>query len=188
MISTLIIPGLNGSNDGHWQRFWVREDPTSHIVQQASWTHPREADWLNNLEIELEKAGEAYLVAHSLGCLLAARLAGRPASRRVRAALLVAPCELNATEKLHPDVMDFREMPRDALPFPTLVVGSLNDPYMPLDQLINCGRLWNSDIRNLGLAGHINIASGYGRWAGGYALLEGLKARTEGRVRKFHAA
>jgi predicted alpha/beta hydrolase family esterase len=95
---------------------------------------------------------------------------------------------LNATEKLHPDVMDFREMPRDALPFPTLVVGSLNDPYMPLDQLINCGRLWNSDIRNLGLAGHINIASGYGRWAGGYALLEGLKARTEGRVRKFHAA
>jgi predicted alpha/beta hydrolase family esterase len=188
MVSTLIIPGLNGSNDGHWQRFWLREDPTSYIVEQQSWTNPREADWLANLETEIEKAGEVYLVAHSLGCLLTARLAGRPIAKRVRAALLVAPCDLNATEKLHPNVMDFGEMPCDPLPFPALVVGSLNDPYMPLDQLILCARLWKSEIRNLGLAGHINIASGYGRWAGGFALLEGLKAKAESRMRKYRAA
>jgi uncharacterized protein len=188
MVSTLIIPGLNGSNDGHWQRFWAREDPTSRIVGQDSWTHPREADWLANLETEIEKAGDVYLVAHSLGCLLAARLAGRPAARNVRAALLVAPCDLNATERLHPGVVEFREMPVEPLPFPSLVVGSLNDPYMPLEQLTMCGRLWRSEIRVLGLAGHINIASGYGRWAGGYALLDGLKGRAENRMKAYHAA
>lgn len=185
MVPTLIIPGLNGSNDGHWQRFWAREDPTSHIVQQESWTHPRQAGWLDTLEIELERAGEAYLVAHSLGCLVTALLAGRLAARRVKAALLVAPCDLRATEGLHPGVMDFREMPHAPLPFPTITVGSLNDPYMPIDLLMTYGRLWKSDVRNLGLAGHINIASGYGRWAGGYALLDGLKANVENRARRY---
>ncbi|PZM11483.1 alpha/beta hydrolase [Rhizobium tubonense] len=185
MVSTLIIPGLNGSNDGHWQRFWAREDPTSHIVQQESWTYPRQADWLNNLEIELEKAGEAFLVAHSLGCLLTAQLAGRPAARRVKGALLVAPCDLWATEKLHPGVMDFHEMPQEPLPFPTLTVGSLNDPYMPLDLLMTYGHVWKSEVQNLGLAGHINIASGYGRWAGGYALLDRLKAKVGSRTKRY---
>jgi predicted alpha/beta hydrolase family esterase len=43
------------------------------------------------------------------------------------------------------------------------------------------GRLWNSDIKNIGLAGHINVASGFGRWPSGYALLETLKARARHR-------
>jgi predicted alpha/beta hydrolase family esterase len=46
------------------------------------------------------------------------------------------------------------------------------------------GRLWNSDVRNIGLAGHINIASGFGRWPSGYGFLEMLKARTKHRRRQ----
>jgi predicted alpha/beta hydrolase family esterase len=181
MSRVLVLPGLFGSGDGHWQRHWVLDQPDSRLVDQDDWDKPQFPNWIARLEAELEEAGEAYIVAHSLGCLLTARLAGRESARRVKGALLVAPCDLPSTETLHPGHILFGSMPTETLPFPSITVGSLNDIYMTLDRLTFFGRLWNSEIRNIGLAGHINIASGFGRWPGGYRLLEMLKARTKHR-------
>jgi predicted alpha/beta hydrolase family esterase len=181
MSTVLILPGLFGSGEGHWQRYWLQDQPGSRLVAQEDWEHPRLANWMERLEAALEEAGEAYIVAHSLGCLLAAMLADRPAARRVKGALLVAPCDLPPTEALHPGRILFGSMPTKALPFSSTTVGSLNDIYMTLDRLTLFGRLWNSEIRNIGLAGHINVASGFGRWPSGYQLLEALKARTRHR-------
>jgi predicted alpha/beta hydrolase family esterase len=181
MSRVLILPGLFGSGEGHWQHYWLQDHPDGRLVDQADWDHPNLQDWMARLDAALEEAGEAYIVAHSLGCLLAARLAGRPAARRVKGALLVAPCDLPATEALHPGHISFGTMPTEALPFPSMTIGSLNDIYMTLDRLTMFGRLWNSDIRNIGLAGHINVASGFGRWPSGYGLLEMLKARARHR-------
>ncbi|OWV75547.1 hypothetical protein ATY76_22505 [Rhizobium sp. R339] len=183
MSDVLILPGLFGSGDGHWQQHWLQDQPDSRCVTQDDWDHPRLDRWLPRLESALEEAGEAYLVAHSLGCLLAARLAGRSAARRVKGALLVAPCDLPATEILHPGQISFGEMPVASLPFPSIVVGSMNDAYMTVDRLALFGRLWNAETRNIGLAGHINIASGFGRWRNGYRLLDALKTRTGARKR-----
>ena len=177
MTEVLILPGLFGSEEAHWQSAWLKDDPESRLVQQEDWDHPQITRWLESLEAELEKAGEAFIVAHSLGCLLAARLAGRASARRVKGALLVAPCDLRVTEKMHPGRIGFGTMPTEWLPFPSIVVGSLNDHYMSLDRLTLFARLWGSDLRNAGLAGHINVASGYGRWPGGYRLFEALKNR-----------
>ncbi|MGG6892996.1 MULTISPECIES: RBBP9/YdeN family alpha/beta hydrolase [Rhizobium] len=181
MSRVLIVPGLFGSGEGHWQRYWLQDKPDVRLVEQADWDFPYFGCWMENLEAALEDAGEAYLVAHSLGCLLAARLAGRPAARRVKGALLVAPCDIPVTERLHAGHLSFGTMPTEALPFPSITVGSLNDIYMTLDRLTMFGRLWNSDVRNIGLAGHINIASGFGRWPSGYGFLEALKARARHR-------
>lgn len=181
MSAVLIVPGLFGSGEGHWQHHWLQDQPDSRLVAQDDWDHPRLASWMTRLEAALEEAGEAYLVAHSLGCLLAALLADRPASRRVKGALLVAPCDLPLTEALHPGHILFGNMPTRTLPFPSMTVGSLNDIYMTLDRLTLFGRLWNSEIRNIGLAGHINVTSGFGRWPSGYQLFEALKARTRHR-------
>ncbi len=85
------------------------------------------------------------------------------------------------TEALHAGHLSFGTMPTETLPFPSMTVGSLNDIYMSLDRLGMFGRLWNSDVRNIGLAGHINVASGFGRWASGYGFLEMLKARSRHR-------
>ncbi|PDT17817.1 hypothetical protein CO670_05190 [Rhizobium sp. J15] len=183
MSDVLILPGLFGSGDGHWQQHWLQDQPDSRCVTQDDWDHPRLDRWLPRLESALEEAGEAYLVAHSLGCLLAARLAGQSAARRVKGALLVAPCDLPATEILHPGQISFEEMPVASLPFPSIVVGSMNDAYMTVDRLSLFGRLWNAETRNIGLAGHINIASGFGRWRNGYRLLDALKRRTGARRR-----
>lgn len=178
MTPVLILPGLFGSEDAHWQSAWLRDHPESRLVQQDNWDHPNLNTWRARLEAALEDAGDAYIVAHSLGCLLAASLAGRPAAGRVRGALLVAPCDLPATDKLHPGRIAFGTMPTAELPFPSAIVGSLNDHYMSLDRLTLFARLWGSELRNAGLAGHINVASGYGRWPGGYRIFEKLKVRT----------
>ncbi|NTI78684.1 RBBP9/YdeN family alpha/beta hydrolase [Rhizobium rhizogenes] len=175
MTRVLILPGLFGSDIGHWQHHWLDDQPDSALVAQHDWDQPSLADWMTKLESALEEAGEAYLVAHSLGCLLAANLTDRPAARRVRGALLVAPCDLSTTESLHPGRISFGTMPTGRLPFPSILVGSLNDVYMAIDRLHLFGRLWQSEVQNIGLAGHINVASGFGRWAGGYARVHKLK-------------
>ncbi|MBB3543717.1 MULTISPECIES: alpha/beta hydrolase [unclassified Rhizobium] len=178
MTPVLILPGLFGSGNTHWQTAWLQDHPESRLVEQDNWGNPHLMTWRAKLEATLEDAGEAYIVAHSLGCLLAASLAGRSSVARVRGALLVAPCDLPATDRLHPGRIAFGTMPTAELPFPSMVIGSLNDHYMSLDRLTLFARLWGSELHNVGLAGHINVASGYGRWPGGYRIFEKLKART----------
>ena len=135
MMPTLILPGLNGSDDGHWQRYWLKDDAQSRLVEQDDWKAPRVEAWTQRLEEVLVQEGPAYIVAHSLGCLLTAKCADRPAAKLIKGALLVAPCDLSTTENLHPGAIHFGRMPTRVLPFPTITVGSLNDIYMPLESL-----------------------------------------------------
>ncbi|MEI2301856.1 RBBP9/YdeN family alpha/beta hydrolase [Ensifer sp. MJa1] len=174
MAKTLIIPGLFGSDDGHWQRHWLDDHQEAVLVGQADWGRPELGAWRDALERDIERHGAVDLVAHSLGCILVANLARRPLARQVRSALLVAPCDLGPTERLHPGAIDFGVMPELPLPFSSLVVGSLNDPYMPFDRLRHFSTRWGSRLVDLGHAGHINIASGFGRWSRGYDLLKVL--------------
>ncbi|MCJ8150977.1 MULTISPECIES: RBBP9/YdeN family alpha/beta hydrolase [Shinella] len=177
-LDTLILPGLNGSPEAHWQRHWVRDNPQSRVVEQYDWACPERQSWLGRVEEDIERIGhDVWLVAHSLGCVLATHLAQSPIASRIRGALLVAPCDLDTTETMHPCIIRFGAMPTARLPFPSLVVGSLNDPYMPVTRLKKTAGDWGSDLIDIGEAGHINIASGFGRWAAGYDFLELLKER-----------
>lgn len=84
MTATLIIPGFNGSDQGHWQRFWLQDHPDSVLVEQEDWGAPLVDRWAARLELALLQHGEAFIVAHSLGCLLAAKFADRPSARRIK--------------------------------------------------------------------------------------------------------
>lgn len=171
MAKTLIIPGLFGSGAGHWQQHWLVDHPEATLVAQDDWDHPVLEQWRNALEQAVLRHGVVDLVAHSLGCILVAGLARMPLARQIRSALLVAPCDLETTERLHPGSIAFGAMPERALPFPSLIVGSLNDPYMSFDRLRHVSTRWGSRLVDLGHAGHINVASGFGRWSRGYDLL-----------------
>jgi len=179
MCTTLIVPGLNGSDEGHWQRHWLRDNPEATLVEQDDWQCPVLEDWIDRLETALAAVDKAYIVAHSLGCLLVANAASRPFATKIKGALLVAPAHLDRIETMHPCIVRFGVFPRRRLTFPSLIVGSTNDPYMNGEQLAQTARLWGSNVTNLGAAGHINIASGHGRWPEGYALFERLKANVE---------
>lgn len=177
MVQTLIIPGLNGSPDEHWQRIWAKEYPGSRVVEQRDWSCPVLEEWQARLDKALSQTDGAFLVAHSLGCLLAASYATRAEAGLIRGALLVAPCSLETTIGLHPCMIGFGAEPLERLPFPSLVIGSLNDPYMSVEQLERHVKAWGSELATIGLAGHINIASGFGHWPEGHDFFERLVSR-----------
>ena len=179
MCTTLIVPGLNGSDEGHWQRHWLLDDPQARLVDQDNWQCPVLEDWIDRLESALSAVESAYIVAHSLGCPLVANMASRPSAAKIRGALLVAPAHLDRVEAMHPCIVRFGAFPHQPLAFPSLVVGSMNDPYMDPEELAQTATSWGSDLVNLGSVGHINIAAGFGRWPGGYALFDRLKSTAE---------
>lgn len=166
----LIVPGLNGSSDGHWQSHWLSDHPQAVLVEQADWTNPHRLQWLHRLEQAVRDYPGALIVAHSLGAILVAALATSPVSHLVGGALLVAPADIERTSMLHERSYEFGAMPTERLPFPALLVASRNDPYMALGKAEAAARAWSVPLINLGAAGHINVQSGFGRWARGYAL------------------
>ncbi len=40
MSRRLILPGLGGSGEGHWQHWWLKQHPNPHIVEQDDWDRP----------------------------------------------------------------------------------------------------------------------------------------------------
>ncbi|MBB3949706.1 alpha/beta hydrolase [Aureimonas jatrophae] len=178
MTQTLLIPGLNGSPDGHWQRFWTQDEPHAELVEQEDWASPRLTDWLHALEAQIAaSAPGVILVAHSLGCALVGALARRPAGAHVGGALLVAPADTTALANTLPTVAAFEAGTQATLPFASIVVASRNDPFMTFSQAEDQARRWGSALVDLGAAGHINIGSGYGRWPDGMTLADGLRGR-----------
>lgn len=175
---TLIIPGLAGSPEGHWQAVWCEDREGSRFVEQKNWDRPDRDLWRAELERALAASGSAYLVAHSLGCVLVAQMAESPFRERIRGALLVAPCDLDRTEALHPGLIRFGGMPKAALPFPTVLIGSRNDPYMTEERARSFAARWGSRFVDMGAVGHINRASGFGRFERGYRIFDDLVARS----------
>ncbi|RMX04786.1 serine hydrolase family protein [Corticibacter populi] len=177
-VAVLILPGWQGSDAQHWQSRWEALYGYQR-VQQHDWQHPRSGDWQVQLEeAVLRQTLPVVLVAHSLGCLLAARWAGHSRhAARVRAALLVAPPDTETIENRHL-LPGWQPIPRAALPFASLVVASNDDPYCSLARARAIASDWGSQWQELPTCGHINSASGLGDWAAGHALLQGLIART----------
>ena len=70
------IPGIDGSDHEHWQSIWEAEwDQRASRISVSSWAAPELDDWCDAIDRAVQRAGSAgtVLVAHSLGCLAAAR-------------------------------------------------------------------------------------------------------------------
>ena len=175
MPTKLIIPGLNGSGEGHWQDHWLKDDPDAILVSQADWAKPDIVEWTEAVEMALARHPGSILVAHSLGAVIAAGLATRPSRHLIKGALLVAPCDMLRASSLHPGQVVSRSVPIARLTFPSVLVASRNDPYMAYEAAVRLAARLGSDLVDLGHAGHINVASGYGRWKRGYRLAARLE-------------
>ncbi|WP_028629121.1 MULTISPECIES: alpha/beta hydrolase [Pseudomonas] len=186
-IRYLILPGWQGSPDEHWQSHWQRSLPNASRVEQADWNNPDRASWVAALEraIDAERT-PVILIAHSLGCVTVAHWAAQSdpdVLRRVRGALLVAPADVQRPGC--PDALKgFAPIPRDLLPFPSLLVGSDNDHAASPARALEMARDWGSEAAILTGAGHINVKSGHHRWEQGFAHLYRLQARVEQSSRK----
>jgi hypothetical protein len=173
----LIVPGLNGSGPAHWQTRWESLYPQAVRVAQRDWDHPDCAKWRSALEDALAAApGPAVLVAHSLGCALVAHVAASPLAARVRAALLVAPADVDSPERTPAETRSFAPMPLAPLPFPATVIASGDDPYVTLARAQAFAAAWGATFVDAGRKGHLNADSGLGDWPEGRRILEALVA------------
>jgi len=170
----LLLPGWQNSDPLHWQSLWQAQQGFQR-VEQHDWMHPLRGDWMGRLEeVLLSLDGPAVLVAHSLGCqLVAAWAAYSHNTHRVKAALLVAPGDAER-EELSPVLSSWTPLVLAALPFPSTLVASSDDPYCTLARATQFAGAWGSRLVNIGARGHINSASGLGTWPDGQALLHEL--------------
>lgn len=166
----LIVPGLRGSGPGHWQTRWQALFPRFERVVQRDWDVPDLRLWSARVAETLHQSSRpTLLVAHSFGCLAAVHgaCAGVP---QVAGALLVAPAD---PHKFGVE----REMRCRTLPFPSIVIGSLDDPWMDGRRAAEWADAWGSDFINAGALGHINAESHLGDWDYGLALMALLASR-----------
>jgi predicted alpha/beta hydrolase family esterase len=171
----LILPGLGNSGPEHWQSLWEAAYPNAVRVQQADWDTPRRADWVATLEAAIAHAdSDVVLVTHSSSCALVGFWVRQTQyAYRVQGALLVAPSDTEATS--YPDgPTGFAPMPLERLPFRSIVVASINDEYVTIDRAKEFAAAWGSEFVNVGAAGHINAAAGFGAWPHGEELLRSL--------------
>jgi hypothetical protein len=92
---------------------------------------------------------------------------------RVIGALLVAPPDVERDDT--PErIKSFAPLPREPLPFPSLLVASRDDPYATFETSSRIAAMWGSQLIDAGVLGHINAASGIGEWSEGLRLLASL--------------
>jgi uncharacterized protein len=177
--SILIVPGLSGSGPDHWQTLWERCFPRIARVEQRDWDRPALGEWLDTL-VRAIRAGSdpAVIVAHSLGCALAVHAASRFPDLPVRAALLVAPADVESPAHTPEMLRQFAPLPRTPLPFPSTVLASRNDPYVDFERARAFAGAWGAELVDVGPAGHINAASGLGDWPFGRSVLGKLCSPT----------
>ena len=170
----LLLPGWLDSPAAHWQSRWQALHGCER-VDQSDWLWPKRGDWMARLDEVVQSSPQpAVLIAHSLGChLVAAWAAHSQHTRRVRAALLVAPPDTERAD-MPPNLANWRVPVRRRLPFPSLVVASSEDPYCAPHPSARLAADWGSETVCIGARGHINDASGLGDWPEGWALLGSL--------------
>lgn len=166
MITTLLIPGLDGSPAPHWQNWWAATDPAARIVDQKSWSSPTPEAWLTEIAAAALAHPGSVLVGHSLGAVAIVRLLTSWPQVRVAGALLVAPAEPSRSDRTR----SFGRIPEMDLGIPAIVAASRNDSWMDQDRARDLSVSWGADFIDMGEAGHINVASGFGPWPEGRAL------------------
>jgi predicted alpha/beta hydrolase family esterase len=178
MTTILNVPGLGGSGPEHWQSYWERGALGAVRVEQDAWDAPIRADWCARLEdAVLRVDGLVVLAAHSLGVIVVAHwvaTASRKALGQIKGALLVAPPDVESSDRVPAVLRPFAPIPRAPLPFASIVVGSRNDSYACIDCPRELARAWGARFVDVGECGHINADSQLGDWPEGRALLAEL--------------
>jgi predicted alpha/beta hydrolase family esterase len=174
----VIVPGYSNSGPDHWQSRWERKLSTARRVEQDDWERPLREAWVARLADTVADCRQpVVLVAHSLGAINVVHAAPSLPRGRVRGAFLVAPADVERPEL--PDTIDraFAPIPRDPLPFPSLLVASRSDSYCAYERAEDFAFAWGSALLDAGEAGHINTASGYGPWPEGLMRFAGFLKR-----------
>jgi len=182
--TVVIVPGVRDHVAGHWQTILEQKLSASRPVVTVPHLPAEKLHCAARVEaIERTVAaikGTVILVAHSGGVILVAHWA-RKYPRTIQGALLAVPPDFDHPLPAgYPTMEELRSngwlpVPRTALPFPSLVAASTNDPLARLDRVEAMARDWGSTLVNMGAVGHLNPASGFGEWCQADDLIQQLE-------------
>ncbi|HTI61244.1 RBBP9/YdeN family alpha/beta hydrolase [Mucilaginibacter sp.] len=169
----LTIPGIGGSGPAHWQSLWEKEHGFTR-VEQRDWDTPNCAEWVEAINNHVQNfvPSNLIVVAHSAACVAFMHWVQKY-NVIIKGALLVAPADADAAS-FPGGTTGFAPVPMIELPFPSIVVTSSNDHFVTLERAKQFADAWGSDFINIGEAGHINVASGFGEWEHGLTILKRL--------------
>lgn len=174
-----MIPGIDGSDDLHWQSIWEqRYQPQASRIAPSSWTRPDLRDWTRAIDDAVRQSGpDVVLVAHSLGCLAAVHWITQ-SPRRIRGAFLVAPPDVTGPHFPAAAAPTFGAVRVQALTVAGLVIMSEDDPYCSTAAAAHIAGTLRVPCITAGRGGHLNSASGLGAWGYGRVLLTAFTAGT----------
>jgi uncharacterized protein len=175
MTDIVILPGIRGSGEQHWQTRWEKTNPRYRRFQPADWNQPELKDWIAALDRAVAVAPKPpLLVAHSLACLLVAHWQQVSTAPVAGAFLVAVP---NPQSEAFPvEAASFANPPLSKFRFPSLILASANDPYGTIEYARGRASQWGSGLVEVGQLGHINEASGLEDWPQGKALLTAFAA------------
>jgi hypothetical protein len=189
--TVLIVPGLRGHVPQHWQTLLASRLPRVRMIEPMGREDLDCARRMAAIEREANAIkGPLLLVAHSGGVIMVVHWAKRT-QRAVHGALLATPPDFQrAMPAGYPTIDELQAggwlpVPRDRLPFSTIVTASRNDPLGHFERVAGLARDWGSKLVDLGEVGHLNPASGYGDWVGADSLIAEL---TEARASDHNPA
>ena len=185
--NVLILPGWQNSGPQHWQSLW--EERHGYVrVEQHDWMRPLRGDWLARLEERAARLRRAaVLVAHSLGCILAAAWAAHSQQHAPgQGALLVAPRRRGAA-RMREQIPPGRRSSCGACLSPACWWPAATTP-IATSSARACSRTPGARrFMDYGECGHINADSGLASWPEGHVLLQDC-FRPERSTRSFKTA
>lgn len=177
--SVVVVPGLGGSGPTHWQTHWELAHPDWIRCEQRDWDHPSKEEWVDRLQATVESAPRpVVLVGHSLGVATIAHAAAAGRLAKVERAFLVAMPDIERADFPVDLCPGFSPLPRLALPFPSTMVGSSNDPWTTSERLRGFATILGATYVDVGERHHIGTHSGLGAWAEGLVLFDRFLAGT----------
>lgn len=180
--TVLIVPGLRDHVEQHWQTLLAAQLPQVRTVPAMGRDNLDVASRVAAIEREAQAIeGPIVIVAHSGGCITLAHWA-RQTTRPVLGALLATPPDFDrpmpagypGIDQL--DAAGWLPVPRQPLPFRSIVAFSRNDPLGDPVRVVELANDWGSRLVDLGEVGHLNPASGFGPWPRAHQFIEELAA------------
>lgn len=161
----LILHGWGGSDYPHWQAWCakelIKENYTVSFPQIKDKDFPNIDEWLQFLEKEFYHFQPDIVVCHSLANILWFHFVEKYKLQTIEKLMLVAPvsksCDISELQSFFP-----YPVPKDLKAKEIIMVGSTNDPYMSVDEIMDLQSELNIGLKILDDAGHINTDSGYG--------------------------
>ena len=180
--TVVLVPGLRGHVEDHWQTRLAATLPGARTVLPLGRTDAGLQSRVTLLDHLVEQIdGPVILVAHSAGVLVTVHWAAQYSPTRVVGALLATPPVLAAElPPEYPSIAELRAhgwlpIPRQPLPFPSIVAASSDDPLGNPVRLRSLAAAWGSRVHDLGAVGHLNPASGFGEWPEAVELIDQLR-------------